>query len=139
MYIKQIKIENKNSGLLNTSVLNNTMTKETIRVVICGDEGVGKSSLIVSLTKAEFIPTIQDVLPPISIPRDFSSSPTYSPKNTVLIDTSDSDLIALDHELKSADVIWLVYCDHESYDHVSLLVASFQVSGVEYSCHSLQK
>ncbi|CAD6594744.1 BAH_G0000200.mRNA.1.CDS.1 [Saccharomyces cerevisiae] len=96
------------------------MTKETIRVVICGDEGVGKSSLIVSLTKAEFIPTIQDVLPPISIPRDFSSSPTYSPKNTVLIDTSDSDLIALDHELKSADVIWLVYCDHESYDHVSL-------------------
>ena len=50
-----------------------------------GDEGVGKSSLIVSLTKAEFIPTIQDVLPPISIPRDFSSSPTYSPKNTVLI------------------------------------------------------
>ncbi|CAI4037065.1 hypothetical protein SMKI_01G0200 [Saccharomyces mikatae IFO 1815] len=96
------------------------MTKETIRVVICGDEGVGKSSLVVSLTKAEFIPTIQDVLPPISIPRDFSSSPSYSPKNTVLIDTSDSDLTTLDHELKSADVLWLVYCDHESYEHVSL-------------------
>ncbi|CAI4055574.1 hypothetical protein SUVZ_01G0150 [Saccharomyces uvarum] len=96
------------------------MTKETIRVVICGDEGVGKSSLVVSLTKAEFIPIIQDVLPPIIIPRDFSSSPSYSPKNTVLIDTTDSDIMALDHELKSADVIWLVYCDHESYEHVSL-------------------
>ena len=91
-------------------------------VVICGDEGVGKSSLIVSLTKAEFIPTIQDVLPPISIPRDFSSSPTYSPKEySTYRHFRFWNLIALDHELKSADVISACGIgDHESYDHVSL-------------------
>lgn len=95
------------------------MTKESIRVVLCGDNGVGKSSLIVALVKDRFIPNLQDVLPPVTIPRDFSSSP-YSPKNTVLIDTSNDDPVGLQRELKNADVIWLVYSGHESYERVSL-------------------
>lgn len=95
------------------------MVKETIRVVLCGDNGVGKSSLIVSLAKDRFLPNLQKVLSPVTIPRDFSSSP-YSPKNTILVDTSDEDLIGLQTELKSADVIWLVYSDHDSYERISL-------------------
>lgn len=95
------------------------MTKETIRVVICGDDGVGKTSLIVSLVKGQFIPNLQAVLPPVTIPRDFSSSP-YSPKNTVLIDTDNSDPLAIQRELKNADVIWLVYSDKDSYERISL-------------------
>ncbi|EDO15749.1 hypothetical protein Kpol_1049p6 [Vanderwaltozyma polyspora DSM 70294] len=95
------------------------MPKETIRVVICGDTGVGKSSLIASLVKGKYIPNVQDKLPPISIPKDYSSSP-YSPKNTILIDTSNEDVTTLHKELKTADVIWLLYCDHDSYERVSL-------------------
>lgn len=81
--------------------------------------GVGKTSLIACLVKDQYIPNLQDVLPPVTIPRDFSSSP-YSPKNTVLVDTTNFDLSNLHGELKSADVIWLVYSDHESYDRIAL-------------------
>ncbi|CAR26762.1 hypothetical protein ZYGR_0I00330 [Zygosaccharomyces rouxii] len=95
------------------------MTKETIRVVLCGDDGVGKTSLIVSLVKGRFISNLQDVLPPVTIPRDFSSSP-YSPKSTILVDTNNANPTTLQRELKNADVIWLVYSDHESYERVSL-------------------
>ncbi|CDH13173.1 probable Mitochondrial Rho GTPase 1 [Zygosaccharomyces bailii ISA1307] len=95
------------------------MAKETIRVVLCGDDGVGKSTLIVSLVKGRFISNLQDVLPPVTIPRDFSSSP-YSPKSTILVDTCNANQATLQRELKSADVIWLVYSDHDSYERVSL-------------------
>lgn len=95
------------------------MAKETIRVVLCGDNGVGKSSLIVSLVKDRFIPNLQGVLPSVTIPRDFSSSP-YSPKNTIIVDTNNDDPAGLQRELKSADVIWLIYSDHDSYERVSL-------------------
>lgn len=95
------------------------MARETIRVVICGDTGVGKSCLIASLIKGNYITNVQDKLPPISIPKDFSSSP-YSPKNTILIDTSNSDINTLHKELKTAAVIWLVYSDHDSYERISL-------------------
>lgn len=94
------------------------MTRETIRVVVCGDDGVGKSSLIVTLMKDKFIPNLQDVLPPLTIPRDFSSSP-YSPNETILIDTDNGNTEALCRYLKTANVIWLVYSDHESYERVS--------------------
>ncbi|CCK70667.1 ERMES complex Ca(2+)-binding regulatory GTPase GEM1 KNAG_0E04140 [Huiozyma naganishii CBS 8797] len=94
------------------------MTRETLTVVLCGDDGVGKTSLAVTLLKDKFIPNLQDVLIPVTIPRDFSSSP-YSPQNTLLIDTNNEDLTALHKSLKLADVIWLVYSDHESYERIS--------------------
>ncbi|CAL9737950.1 mitochondrial Rho GTPase 1 [Monosporozyma servazzii] len=94
------------------------MTKETIRIVVCGDDNVGKTSLLVSLLKNEFIPNLQDVLSPITIPRDFSSDPD-SPISTVIIDTNNEDTQTLQTTLKLADVIWLVYSDHESYERIS--------------------
>ncbi|SCU78941.1 LADA_0A08702g1_1 [Lachancea dasiensis] len=95
------------------------MAKEQIKVVVCGDDGVGKTSLIACLVKDQYIPNLQDRLSPVTIPRDFSSSP-FSPKASVLVDTTSYDLPQLHYELKSADVIWLVYSDHESYDRVAL-------------------
>ncbi|SMN18749.1 similar to Saccharomyces cerevisiae YAL048C GEM1 Evolutionarily-conserved tail-anchored outer mitochondrial membrane GTPase which regulates mitochondrial morphology [Maudiozyma saulgeensis] len=95
------------------------MTKGTVKVVVCGDDKVGKTSLIVTLMKDRFVPNLQDVLPPVTINRDFSSNP-YSPKGTILIDTNNEDIIQLHLQLKSADVIWLVYSDHESYEKISL-------------------
>lgn len=95
------------------------MIKETIRVVVCGDDGVGKTSLIISLVKGAFEPYLQPVLPQITIPRDFSSS-RYSPKNTKLIDTDNNDPVGMQRELRNADVIWLVYSDKDSYERISL-------------------
>ncbi len=94
------------------------MTKETIRVVVCGDDNVGKTSLLVTLLKNKFIPNLQDVLSPATIPRDFSSDPN-SPISTVIIDTNNEDTQTLQTTLKLADVIWLVYSDHESYERIS--------------------
>jgi Ras family protein T1 len=41
---------------------------DTVRIVVCGDEGTGKSSLITCLVKDHFRPTkIQPTLPPLTI------------------------------------------------------------------------
>ena len=43
---------------------------ESIRIVVCGDEDVGKLSLITTLVKGQFVPNIQSVIPPVTISRD---------------------------------------------------------------------
>ncbi|GME92682.1 unnamed protein product [Ambrosiozyma monospora] len=123
---------------------NNSQNKmmDTIRVVICGDEGVGKSSILTSLIKDKFVPNIQHVIPPITIPRDFSSS-TYSPKSTILIDTLSSDVSLLQSEIRHADVIWLVYSDHYTYERISLYwIPMFRSMGVNLPvviCNNMMK
>ncbi|KAG7841116.1 hypothetical protein KL942_002104 [Ogataea angusta] len=103
---------------------------DSIRVVICGDEGVGKSSLITTLVKEKFVPSIQHLIPPISIPKDFSGSP-YSPKSSVLIDTVSSDLNNVQEQIRQADVIWLVYSDRYTYERISLYwIPMFRSMGV---------
>lgn len=130
------------------------MSQDTIRIVVCGDEYVGKSSIIASLVKEKYVPNIQRVIPPVTISRDdytenlseYISEPTsrksgsgrskskyakssedgnrkvlkYVPRTTVIIDTTSSDKVALQKELKMADVIWLVYSDHYTYERISL-------------------
>ncbi|GMM48492.1 ERMES complex Ca(2+)-binding regulatory GTPase [Pichia kluyveri] len=103
---------------------------DTIRVVVCGDEGVGKSSLITSLVKEKFVPNIQHIIPPISIPRDFSDS-RYSVNSTILVDTSASNLSSLQYEIRQANSIWLVYSDHYTYERISLYwILLFRSMGV---------
>ncbi|EGV64966.1 ERMES complex Ca(2+)-binding regulatory GTPase gem1 [Yamadazyma tenuis] len=120
------------------------MSQESIRVIVCGDDNVGKSTLISALVKGEYIPNIQKKLPPITISNEdyseclielISNSPVkgssrnsitdkrvskYIPHTTVLIDTMSSDLVGLQKELKRGDVIWLVYSDHYTYERISL-------------------
>ncbi|RCK56058.1 Mitochondrial Rho GTPase 1 [Candida viswanathii] len=143
-------------------------TPESIRIVVVGDDEVGKSSLISSLIKETTVIDRQlhnnNVLPPITISRDdyyesiqeyssINEVPTntnrrknnnhhhlhhskkkildfqdvsseilsrYIPNITTIIDTSSSDMNTLQQELKRADVIWLVYCDHYTYERISL-------------------
>lgn len=125
------------------------MSQESVRVVVCGDDSVGKSSLLVSLVKGEFVLNIQDVLSPITISQeDYSESlidlisnfstlvkesrPSgtrgiperkvlkYIPYKTVIVDTTSTDMVKLHKELKQSDVIWLVYSDHYTYERISL-------------------
>ncbi|KAF4309944.1 putative mitochondrial rho gtpase protein [Botryosphaeria dothidea] len=91
----------------------------TVRICVCGDEGTGKSSLITSLVKDVFVPKIQSVLPPVTLP------PTLgTPENvtTTIVDTSalPQDRDKLRKELRKSNVILLVYSDHYSYERVAL-------------------
>lgn len=102
------------------------MNNDTIRVVVCGDEGVGKSSLITSLVKDVFVPNIQATLPPITIPSEYSTSPDI-PYTTVLVDASSliQDRQQLQKEIRRATVIWLVYSDHYTCERISLFWLPF--------------
>lgn len=117
------------------------MSHNSVRVIVCGDDTVGKSTLIASLVKGSYVANIQNVLPPMTISaQDYSeslidlvNSPMgshesfierkllkYLPQKTVIIDTSTSDSLNFHKELKRSDVIWLVYSDHYTYERISL-------------------
>lgn len=122
-----------------------------LRIVVCGDEAVGKSSLIATLVKDDFVPNIQGKLAPVSISKDdydilADTSPEvdsdtesitvrsvsqYIPDSTIVVDTVSSDQVALHKELKQADVILLLYSDHYTYERVSLFwMPMFRALGV---------
>lgn len=121
------------------------MSKETIRIVVCGDDSVGKTSLIIALIKDTFNPQPQQaILAPITISSDDynlsvddsidkKSKPDsiddsdedllvlqYVPHKTLIIDTTSTNTATLHKEIKRADVIWLVYSDHYTYERISL-------------------
>ncbi|KAI3403206.2 GEM1 [Candida oxycetoniae] len=134
------------------------MFPESIRIAVCGDEAVGKSSLITSLIKENISESqVNNVLPPITISKnDYIESlqelpemgkqqsqprarkhkgkaellrlqtlnskevSDIIPNTTVVTDTSASDPGNLQKELKRADVIWLTYSDHYTYERISL-------------------
>lgn len=132
------------------------MSKETIRIVVCGDESVGKTSLIAALINDSFNSQPQhSVLPPVTVSiDDYINSIevnknkvdildnnnkhnlngddlhddddqelvilSYLPNKTIIIDTSSSNMSGLHKEIKRADVIWLVYSDHYTYERISL-------------------
>lgn len=126
-----------------------------MRIVVCGDDAVGKSSIVSSLIKSKAVAPKVKVISPITIskedyiecihendaelssPRtkndkaycgdpDISSTKNeseilmYLPERTILVDTSSWDMASLHMELKKADVIWLVYSDHYTYERISL-------------------
>ncbi|CAI9107842.1 OLC1v1007313C3 [Oldenlandia corymbosa var. corymbosa] len=87
--------------------------RTNVRVVIVGDRGTGKSSLIAAASAERFIHQVPPVLPPTRLPADFY------PDNVpiTLIDTSSSleNRGKLAEELKRADSVVLTYaCDQPS-------------------------
>lgn len=96
-----------------------------VRICVCGDEGIGKSSLITAFVKDVFVTNrIQPVLPQVTIP------PTLgTPENvtTTIVDTSalPQERNNLRKELRKANVILLVYSDHYSYERVALFWMPF--------------
>ncbi|KAH7319763.1 mitochondrial Rho GTPase 1 [Stachybotrys elegans] len=92
----------------------------TVRICVCGDEGTGKSSLIASLVKDQFITNkIQPVLPQITIPPGIGTPDNVT---TTIVDTSarPQDRTTLRKEIRKCSVILLVYADHYSYERVAL-------------------
>ncbi|SCN85023.1 probable vacuolar aspartic proteasse [Fusarium fujikuroi] len=89
-----------------------------VRICVCGDESTGKSSLIASLVKDQFVNNkIQPVLPQITIPPSIGTPENVS---TTIVDTSarPQDRTTLRKEIRKCNVILLVYADHYSYERV---------------------
>lgn len=91
-----------------------------MRICVCGDESTGKSSLIASLVKDQFINNkIQPVLPQITLPPSIGTPENVT---TTIVDTSarPQDRTTLRKEIRKCNVILLVYADHYSYERVAL-------------------
>lgn len=100
----------------------NDLTKHAVRICICGDDSVGKSSLLTSLVKDSFVTAkIQAVLPPITLPPTTLGT-IDNATTTTIVDTSalPQDRDQLRKELRKCNVILLVYSDHYSYERVAL-------------------
>ncbi|KAH7168784.1 EF hand associated-domain-containing protein [Fusarium sp. MPI-SDFR-AT-0072] len=96
------------------------MAQRSLRICVCGDESTGKSSLIASLVKDQFVNNkIQPVLPQITIPPSIGTPENVS---TTIVDTSarPQDRTTLRKEIRKCNVILLVYADHYSYERVAL-------------------
>ncbi|PPS04724.1 hypothetical protein GOBAR_AA15914 [Gossypium barbadense] len=84
--------------------------KTGVRIVVAGDRGTGKSSLIVTAAAETFPTNVPRLLPPTRLPEDFY--PDRVP--ITIIDTSSNpeDRGKLAEELKRADAVVLTYaCD----------------------------
>ncbi|KAL8530646.1 hypothetical protein ACS0TY_007620 [Phlomoides rotata] len=84
--------------------------RTSVRIVVVGDRGTGKSSLIAAAAAETFRPEVAPVLPPTRLSAD------YYPDNVpiIIIDTSTSleNRGKLAEELKRADAVVLTYaCD----------------------------
>ncbi|KAF8105483.1 hypothetical protein N665_0157s0067 [Sinapis alba] len=83
---------------------------KSVRIVVVGDKGTGKSSLIVAAASDSFPPNVPPVLPDTNLPLEFF--PDGVP--VTIVDTSsrpeDRDIVA--EELRNADAVVLTYdCD----------------------------
>ncbi|KAL8260337.1 hypothetical protein R6Q59_028290 [Mikania micrantha] len=84
--------------------------RTTVRVVVVGDRGTGKSSLIAAAASENFPENVSPVLPPTRLPADYY--PDAVP--VTIIDTSSSleGKAKLEEELNRADVVVITYaCD----------------------------
>ncbi|OZJ02426.1 Mitochondrial Rho GTPase 1, partial [Bifiguratus adelaidae] len=81
--------------------------RRDVRILLVGDDGVGKSTLITSLIKETYISNIQHVVPEVTIP------PEVTPENvtTHIVDTSarPENREQLETEIRKAHVICIVY------------------------------
>ncbi|GJU61505.1 mitochondrial Rho GTPase 1-like protein [Tanacetum coccineum] len=87
--------------------------EKAVRIVVVGDRGTGKSSLIISAAAEKFPTNVPPVLPPTRLPEDMF--PDRVP--VMVIDTSSSleNRGKLAEELKKADSVVLTYaCDQPS-------------------------
>ncbi|CAG8484180.1 4298_t:CDS:10 [Ambispora leptoticha] len=81
--------------------------RRDVRILVAGDDGVGKSTLITSLIKEQYVPNIQHIVPEVTIP------PNITPENvtTHIVDSSAraENREHLEMEIRKAHVICIVY------------------------------
>ncbi|CAI9102235.1 OLC1v1000474C1 [Oldenlandia corymbosa var. corymbosa] len=81
-----------------------------IRIVVAGDAGTGKTSLVFAASTGHFVPNVPSVLPPAKLPEDMF--PTRVPVTVIDTSSRTENRTTLVEELKRADAIVLTYsCD----------------------------
>ncbi|KAF8555705.1 mitochondrial Rho GTPase [Imleria badia] len=92
--------------------------RRDVRILLVGDDGVGKSTIITSLIKEAFVAHVQHVVPEVTIP------PEVTPENvtTYIVDSGagPQDRQHLESEIRKAHVICVVYAidNPNSFDRI---------------------
>ncbi|KAA1469902.1 mitochondrial Rho GTPase, partial [Dentipellis sp. KUC8613] len=92
--------------------------RRDVRILLVGDEGVGKSTIVTSLIKESFVAHVQHVVPEVTIP------PEVTPENvtTYIVDSGAGlqDKQHLETEIRKAHVICVVYSidNPNSFDRI---------------------
>ncbi|KAF8133770.1 EF hand associated-domain-containing protein, partial [Boletus edulis] len=92
--------------------------RRDVRILLVGDDGVGKSTIITSLIKEAFVAHVQRVVPEVTIP------PEVTPENvtTYIVDSGagPQDRQHLESEIRKAHVICVVYAidNPNSFDRI---------------------
>ncbi|KAL9711007.1 ERMES complex Ca(2+)-binding regulatory GTPase gem1 [Leucoagaricus gongylophorus] len=92
--------------------------RRDVRILLVGDEGVGKSTVITSLIKESFVAHVQHIVPEVTIP------PEVTPENvtTYIVDSGagPQDRAHLESEIRKAHVICVVYSidNPNSFDRI---------------------
>lgn len=81
--------------------------KDSVRIVVVGDEGVGKTSIIEVLITNHFESVVQPVLPVVVVPED--ATPEHVHVSIVDTPGGPSGLPKVNESVESADVVVLVY------------------------------
>jgi len=94
-------------------------TVKGVRILLVGDDGVGKTSLILSLVTEEFPDEVPARAEEITIPADVT--PEKVPTHIVDFSYAEQTEVELREELEQADVVCVVYgCDNdESIDRIT--------------------
>ncbi|ESO89176.1 hypothetical protein LOTGIDRAFT_210168 [Lottia gigantea] len=82
-------------------------SKRDVRILLIGDAGVGKTSLILSLVSEEFAEDVPSRAEEITIPADVT--PEKVPTHIVDYSSHDQDETVLEEEMAKASVLCLVY------------------------------
>ncbi|KZV73774.1 mitochondrial Rho GTPase [Peniophora sp. CONT] len=92
--------------------------RRDVRILLVGDEGVGKSTIVTSLIKESFLEQVQHIVPEVTIP------PEVTPENvtTYIVDSGarPEDRQLLEMEIRKAHVICVVYAidNPNSFDRI---------------------
>lgn len=93
--------------------------KRTVRILLVGDRGVGKTSLILSLVSEEFPENVPSKAEEITIPADVT--PEQVPTNIVDYSAVDQSEPDLNDQIRKASVVCIVYAvdDDDSIERIS--------------------
>ncbi|TFK74823.1 mitochondrial Rho GTPase [Pluteus cervinus] len=92
--------------------------RRDVRILLVGDEGVGKSTIVTSLIKEAYVAQVQHIVPEVTIP------PEVTPENvtTYIVDSGagPQDRPHLEAEIRKAHVICVVYSidNPNSFDRI---------------------
>jgi Ras family protein T1 len=107
------------SSIASMSISSSNLLRRNVRILLVGDQGVGKTSLILSLVSEEFPEEVPPKAEEITIPADVT--PEHVPTNIVDYSSIEQSDEQLGEEIQKAHVVCVVYAvdDENSLDRIS--------------------